>query len=86
MRNLANKAIKRGIERLKRKEDAKKRAMEQSQRRTDAFIRVQRYTSLVKSGVEPQDAASRAGIHMPVSKDTNPAELLAELETRSFEI
>jgi AMMECR1 domain-containing protein len=82
MRNLANKAIKKGLQRLKMKEDEKKRMEQRSQRRTDAFIRVQRYTSLVQSGVEPQDAAARAGIHMPVSKDTNPAELLAELESR----
>jgi hypothetical protein len=46
------------------------------------FIKVQKYASLVNNGVEPQEAASRVGIDVPVSKDTRPAQLLVALQSR----
>ena len=74
------KALERGMKKLTGQQKAKEIAKKHSKLRVEAFIKVQRYTSMVKSGVEPKDAAQRAGIPIPVGKDTKPTDLLRELE------
>lgn len=74
------KAIEGGKKRLTNLQKAREIAKKQSKLRVDAFIKVQEYSVLVKNGVEPQEAAQRVGIPIPVGKDTKPTDLLRELE------
>ncbi len=74
------KVLEKGMKDLTMQAKAREIAKRQARLRVDAFIKVQQYSSLVNSGVEPQEAAQRAGIPLPVSKDTKPTDLLRELE------
>jgi len=79
---LTKRRIEESLKNLSKAQQEKVKARKMVEKRVDAFIRVQKYISLVKSGVEPLDAALQVGINIPVSRDTNPMELLHELEEK----